>query len=108
MDVPLSTPSVWRARPPPRANALPKAPEYYIDYTDSHLPKPARGPVGGSDKCLYAEGPDLSGVDPGHLSEPTRSIQSPAQADFLSGRWVCGIVLPRFLPFSDFPARSSS
>ena len=27
-----------KARPPPRANALPKAPEYYIDYKDSQLP----------------------------------------------------------------------
>jgi len=39
-----------KARPPPRANALPKAPEYYIDYTDSQLPVPARHLSGGSDK----------------------------------------------------------
>ena len=27
-----------KTRSPPRANALPKASEYYIDYTDSQLP----------------------------------------------------------------------
>jgi hypothetical protein len=27
-----------KARPPPRSNTLPKAPEYSIDYTDSQLP----------------------------------------------------------------------
>jgi len=27
-----------KARPPPRSNAPPKAPEYYIDYTDSQIP----------------------------------------------------------------------
>ena len=29
-----------KTRPPPRATAPPKAPEYYIDYTDSQLPVP--------------------------------------------------------------------
>jgi len=43
-----------KTRPPPRPNALPKAPEYYIDYTDSQLPV--------SDKWLY--------VDAEYLSEP--------------------------------------
>ena len=27
-----------KTRPPPKANEPPKAPEYYIDYTDSQLP----------------------------------------------------------------------
>ena len=36
-DVKTCPPSVWRARPPPRANALPKY-ELSIDYSDSQLP----------------------------------------------------------------------
>jgi len=43
-----------KTRPPPRANALPKH-ESFIDYSDSQLPEPARSPVGGSDKWLYAD-----------------------------------------------------
>jgi len=46
-DVKACPPSVWRARPPPRPNAPPKALEYYIDYTDSQLPV--------SDKWLYVD-----------------------------------------------------
>ena len=36
-----------KTRPPPRSNAPPKAPEYYIDCTDSQLPV--------SDKWLYVD-----------------------------------------------------
>jgi len=53
-DVKACPPSFWRARPPSRANAPPKAPEYYIDYTDPQLPV--------SDTWLY--------VDPEYLSQP--------------------------------------
>jgi len=38
-----------KARPPPKANSPPMAPEYYIDYTDSQLPV--------SDNYLYV-GPE--------------------------------------------------
>ena len=52
-----------KARPPPRANALPKAPEYYIDYTDSQLPVSDNlSRASRSNEWLY--------VDPEHLSEP--------------------------------------
>ena len=40
-------PSVWRARPRPKANSPPMTPEYNIDYTDSQLPV--------SDKWLYVD-----------------------------------------------------
>ena len=46
-DVKVYPPSFWRARPPPRTTALPKVPEYSIDYTDSQLPV--------SDKWLYVD-----------------------------------------------------
>ena len=64
-----------KARPPPKANAPPMAPEYHIDYTDSQIPVPARhctraGIAGGYDNLSRASrSNDYLYVDPQYLSE---------------------------------------
>ena len=48
-----------KARPPPRANALPNNIEPHLDYSDSQLPPPARNAAqreaGGSYDYLYGD-----------------------------------------------------
>ena len=46
-EIKIYPPSFWRARPPPRVTAPPKASECSMDYSDSQLPV--------SDKRLYVD-----------------------------------------------------
>ena len=50
-----------KPRPPPNANAPPKALEIRIDYSDSQLPEPARRLFGGSDNylCVDSQYPEV-------------------------------------------------